>query len=575
METRLIDLLLRRGRIGVSQSEPLRRDLAARPQAVALALLARGLVGEEDLLNLLHAEYGLPVVRATDLDGVAEADVALVPPSLARRHLLLPLRRQGSRLVVAMADPTDFAALQEIRFLTGLEVETVLAPAAALAAAIERHHETRAPYEQVLDAVGEADAEAVAEDEPGPGPWMPAGEEAPVVRLVQAILHSAVRREASDIHLEPLERACRVRLRVDGMLEEIVCPPGRLRHAITSRLKVMASLDIAERRLPQDGRLQVPVPERGVVEFRVSVLPTLHGEKVALRLLDRSRLELDPARLGFSEEQRRQFTTAIQRPHGMVLVTGPTGSGKTTTLYSALRELNDITRNISTAEDPVEFQLPGVNQVQVRDDIGLGFASVLRAFLRQDPDVLMVGEIRDVETAGIAVKAALTGHLVLSTLHTNDAVATIARLLDMGVEPFLVASSLQLVVAQRLLRRLCDGCRVRVQVAEPVLREAGLPAAEAARVEAWEGKGCVRCHGSGFRGRQAVYEMLPVGGELRERIAAGATLPDLRRQAGALGLTTLRRSALAQFTAGQTSLAEVLRVTAPDEPVAPFREGRG
>jgi type IV pilus assembly protein PilB len=389
-------------------------------------------------------------------------------------------------------------------------------------------------------------------------------EDAPVVKLVNLILNEAIKRSASDIHIEPYERVFRVRLRVDGVLYEFMKPPLKLKNAITSRIKIMSKLDIAERRLPQDGRIKVKYGKDKEMDFRVSVLPTLFGEKVVMRLLDKSSLQLDMTKLGFEENPLKEFQAAIHKPFGMVLVTGPTGSGKTTTLYSALTELNQISENISTAEDPVEYNLMGINQVQIHEEIGLSFANCLRSFLRQDPDIVMVGEIRDFETAEIAIKAALTGHLVLSTLHTNDAPSTISRLLNMGIEPFLVSSAVNLIVAQRLARRICEGCKTVAQSSPQMLLNLGLSEEELHDFTGYKGAGCARCNNTGYKGRVALYEVLPVREEIRELILQGASAGEIKKGAIQLGMKTLRQAALQKLKDKVTTVEEVLKTTVED-----------
>jgi type IV pilus assembly protein PilB len=441
----------------------------------------------------------------------------------------------------------------------------MVAPESEIKTTQERLYETNVSYDQIIDDLGDEGVEVVDTAEAiDVNELERATEDAPVVKLVNAILADSIKKRASDIHVEPYEKAFRVRFRIDGVLYEIMKPPQKLKNAITSRLKIMAELDIAERRLPQDGRIKLRIGSGKEMDFRVNVLPTLFGEKVVLRLLDKSNLQLDMMKLGFEPKQLEDFQVAISKPHGMVLVTGPTGSGKTTTLYSALAELNKMTTNISTAEDPVEFNLMGINQAQMNDDIGFNFAAALRAFLRQDPDVIMVGEIRDYETAEIAIKASLTGHLVLSTLHTNDAPSTINRLLNMGVEPFLVASSVNIIVAQRLARRVCRECAETVAVSPEVLVEIGIPAAEAAHVTVKQGKGCQKCSETGYKGRIALYEVMPMGEELRTFVLNGASAAEIKREAIKIGMTSLRQSAIARLKEGVTTIEEVLRVTAAD-----------
>jgi len=393
---------------------------------------------------------------------------------------------------------------------------------------------------------------------------MEATEEAPVVKLVNALLADAIKKRASDIHIEPYEKSLRVRFRIDGVLQEIMQPPLKLKNAITSRIKVMASLDIAERRLPQDGRIKVKLAHAREIDLRVSTLPTLFGEKVVLRILDKNGVQLDLEKLGFTGKSLEHFREAIAKPYGMILVTGPTGSGKTTTLYSALAQLNDAGTNISTAEDPVEYNLPGINQMQTHEDIGLNFAAALRSFLRQDPDVIMVGEIRDFETAEISVKAALTGHLVFSTVHTNDAPSTVNRLLNMGIEPFLIASSVNLIMAQRLARSICPKCREPYELPAQALIDLGVPAEEAKPIHTWKGKGCSHCGDTGYRGRTALYEVMRITDELRELVLAGGTAAELKQQAIDDGMVTLRQAGITKIASGETTLEEVLRVTMAD-----------
>ncbi|MCL4138975.1 UNVERIFIED_CONTAM: hypothetical protein GTU68_027034 [Idotea baltica] len=444
-----------------------------------------------------------------------------------------------------MADPSNIIALNDVKFITGYDIRVVLTSVRDLKAKSEKIFEEDVSYDGIFDDFDD-DVEVVeAEEDIDLGNLEKATEDAPVVKLVNAILTDAIKKGASDIHLEPYEKSFRVRFRIDGVLYEIMKPPFKLKNALTSRLKIMADLDIAERRLPQDGRIKLKLGNRREMDFRVSVLPGLFGEKVVLRLLDKSNLQTDMLKLGFGEKQLSNFMEAIGKPYGMVLVTGPTGSGKTTTLYSALAELNTSTINISTAEDPVEFNLFGINQCQMHEDIGLNFAAALRSFLRQDPDVIMVGEIRDYETAEIAIKASLTGHLVLSTLHTNDAPATINRLLNMGVEPFLVASSINIVVAQRLARRICENCKEELDV--PL-----------------DGSGCNKCSNTGYKGRIALYEAMPMTEQLKDFVLNGASSAEIKREAVRQGMDTLRASGINQLKEGLTTIEEVLRVTATD-----------
>jgi type IV pilus assembly protein PilB len=559
MHSRLGDLLRRHGALTAEQIAP---ALAAQEEhggTLATQLVRLGLVEEHQLVALVADEYHLPIVDPRCVEVAGDA-IDAVPPTLARRHELVPIALDGSMLTIAMADPASPIAVSEIKFLTGRDVRITVASPSAVHATIERLYGAPSPLADALSQLGPSEQRDDPDGDPLREP-LAASEQAPVVRLVNALLAEAVRRRASDVHIEPYERTLRARFRVDGVLCEVMHPPLAFHSAIATRLKVLAQLDIAERRLPQDGRMRFRSPEGEETDVRVAVLPTAFGEKLVLRILDRSHLQRDLGSLGFEASALHELRSAIARPCGLVLVTGPTGSGKTTTLYAALAELNTPGINICTVEDPVEFPLFGVNQVQARDDIGLTFATALRAFLRQDPDVVMVGEIRDLETADIAVKAALTGHLVLSTLHTGDAPSAMTRLIDMGVAPFLVAASLTLVVAQRLVRLVCTGCA----------REHALPAA-ALHAAGWDGTpfvtrqgvGCTTCGGTGFRGRAAVYELLPLGETLHEGLVTGASVLELGRLARAAGMRTLRQTGLALAASGATSVEEILRVTPPD-----------
>jgi len=565
MSTRLGELLVKRGLISSAQLEQAvqhRQD--DEPTALSNALVALRIFSDADLTAFLQREYRLPLVDPAAMEVPADV-VRLVPPTLVRRHHLVPISLTGSTLTLAMSDPSNLVAINEVKFLTGYDVKVAVAATSSVSAAIALLYDRGADYNEVLAQVESENLELVKDEEQVDLKELErATEDAPVVRLVNAILTSAIKRRASDVHLEPFERMFRVRYRVDGVLEEIMKPPLKLKNAITSRIKVMAALDIAERRLPQDGRIKLKVGPGQDMDFRVSVLPTIFGEKIVLRLLDKSNLQLDMTKLGFEEQALKDFKEAIYKPFGMVLVTGPTGSGKTTTLYSALSELNKVASNISTAEDPVEYNLVGINQVQIHEDIGLNFANALRAFLRQDPDIIMVGEVRDFETAEIAIKAALTGHLVLSTLHTNDAPSTINRLLNMGVEPFLVASSVNLVLAQRLARVICTGCKAPVEVHPQALVEFGMPAEEARTVTCFHGTGCPLCSGTGYRGRVALYEVMPMSEELRELVLAGASAAEIKRTAMNVGMMTLRQSGLLKLKQGMTTIEEVVRVTIAD-----------
>ena len=561
MSSRLGEVLQKRGDLSAEQLAKALEQQREHGGALSSHLVRLGFVTEEKLLSYLEREYRLPVVDPLSLD-IPREILGIVPQTLVLKHHLIPTSLVRSTLTLAMADPSNLMAINEVKFLTGYDVKVAVAAPAALQQAIERYYETGTSYQDVLEQIGNEDVELVrTEDEVDLKDLERATEEAPVVRLVNAVMTDAIRKRASDIHIEPYEKMLRIRFRVDGVLYEIMQPPLRLKNAITSRIKVMANLDIAERRLPQDGRIKMKLSGNKEMDFRVSVLPTMAGEKVVLRLLDKSNLQLDMTKLGFEEQALKHFKEAICKPYGMVLVTGPTGSGKTTTLYSALAELNKLSTNISTAEDPVEFNLVGINQVQMHEDIGLNFAAALRAFLRQDPDVIMVGEIRDFETAEIGIKAALTGHLVLSTLHTNDAPSTVNRLLNMGVEPFLVASSVNVILAQRLARVICSHCKEPNPVSVDVLREMGWAGEP---FTPCRGAGCPNCGGTGFRGRIALYEVMTMSDGVREQILAGATALDLKRTAIQDGMKTLRQSGLEKVAQKMSTLEEVLRVTMAD-----------
>jgi type IV pilus assembly protein PilB len=564
MNTRLGELLVRRGLITSAQLTKALEEQGTNSAPLSSVLVKLGFISETGLAACLQKEYRLSLVDPSAMELPAEV-IRLIPATLVHRHHLLPINLSGSSLTVAMSDPSNLVAINEVKFLTGYDVKVAVSCVSSIAAAIEQHYEEGANYDDVLTELGVDDVDVIENAEDLDLKELErATEDAPVVRLVNAILTNAIKRRASDVHLEPFEHMFRVRLRVDGVLEEIMRPPLKLKNAMTSRVKIMAALDIAERRLPQDGRVKLKLGRGLEMDFRVSVLPTLFGEKIVLRLLDKSNLQLDMTKLGFEEAALKDFKDAISKPYGMVLVTGPTGSGKTTTLYSALSELNKIGSNISTAEDPVEFNLAGINQVQVHEEIGFSFANALRAFLRQDPDIIMVGEVRDFETAEIAVKAALTGHLVLSTLHTNDAPSTINRLLNMGVEPFLVASSVNLIMAQRLARVVCSNCRAPVELPPQALIDIGVPREEIGSFACFQGVGCTQCNGTGYRGRIALYEVMPMSEELRELVLNGASASEIKRSAVSLGMRTLRRSGIGKLKEGVTTVGEVVRVTMPD-----------
>jgi type IV pilus assembly protein PilB len=529
-------------------------------------LVKLGYLSEEQLVEFLGQQYGLPAVVLKNIHPDPET-VKLVPLNVVQKYMAIPFERQGATLKVAMTDPANIFAVDDLKFLTGYSIDVYVTSEESLKWAIDHFYDQSASLGAALATMEEDDGSielAGDFDEVSVGAMEKEAEEAPVIKLCNLVLVDAIKKGASDIHIEPYEKFMRIRFRIDGMLQEVMKPPMRLKNAIISRLKIMSKLDIAERRLPQDGRIKLRIQGGREVEFRVSVLPTLFGEKVVLRILDKSSLQLDMTKLGFEENALSHFKEGIYKPWGMVLVTGPTGSGKTTTLYSAISELNKIETNISTAEDPVEFDLAGVNQVQMHEEIGLTFAASLRSFLRQDPDIILVGEIRDFETAEIGIKAALTGHLVLSTLHTNDAPSTINRLLNMGIEPFLVASSVNLIVAQRLARKICPYCSTPDDTSKETLIQMGMDPEEARNVVCNTGKGCPNCNNTGFKGRIALYEVMTVNEPIKELVLMGASGSEIKKEAINQGMKTLRQSGLTKVALGVTSVAEVLRTTMAD-----------
>jgi type IV pilus assembly protein PilB len=562
---RIGELLVRENLLTAEQLRKARDETKSKGGRLGAQITKLGFLQEAELTDFVAKQYGVPSVNLDEFE-IDPTVIKLIPEEVAQKHTVIPVNRAGSTLVLATADPSNIFAIDDIKFLTGYNVEVVVAADDAIKRAIERYYDSSSSIDEVMQGFDDSDIEIVDEhDDVDVGELAKASEDAPVVKLVNLILTDAVKRSASDIHIEPYEKEFRVRYRIDGVLYEVMRPPMKLKNAITSRMKIMAELDIAERRLPQDGRIKLKMGRGKEMDYRVSVLPTLFGEKIVMRLLDKSNLQLDMTKLGFEVEQLRVFKDCIHRPFGMVLVTGPTGSGKTTTLYSALSELNQISENISTAEDPVEFNLTGINQVQMHEDIGLNFAAALRSFLRQDPDIIMVGEIRDFETAEIAVKAALTGHMVLSTLHTNDAPSTVNRLLNMGIEPFLVASAVNCILAQRLARRVCEACKEPdPDVTTQALIDAGMDEAEAKGVQPVKGRGCSNCSNTGYKGRIALYEVMELGEELKEFVLNGASAAEIKREAIRLGMCTLRRSVLNKVREGTTTLKEVFRVSAAD-----------
>src|SRR5262245_16904570 len=537
---------------------------------LGLNLVKLGLVKEEDITRVLSQQYGVPAVNLNKLE-VEDSVVKLIPSEVAQKYLIMPITRTGATLTIAMVDPTNVFAMDDIKFMTGYNVEPVVASEVAIKEAIDRYYgsihalELKKVIDDLAHEENEQNLELLDEEQEVDLAKLEAStEEAPVVRLVNLILTDSIKRGASDIHIEPYEKDFRVRFRIDGVLYEIMQPPMKLRDAITSRLKIMAKLDISEKRLPQDGRIKIKMKLSGKnreMDYRVSVLPTLFGEKIVLRLLDKENLMLDMTRLGFEQESLSKCEKASFKPYGMVLVTGPTGSGKTNTLYSSISRVNTPETNIMTAEDPVEFNLHGINQVQVKESIGLNFAAALRSFLRQDPNIILVGEIRDFETAEIAVKASLTGHLVLSTLHTNDAPSTISRLMNMGIEPYLVATSVHLICAQRLVRRLCKECEEDLNMPSQALIDIGFAPEEANTVRVYKGRGCPNCNNTGYRGRVGLYEVMEITDGLREMILTGASAIELKNKAMEEGMITLRGSGLRKLKAMQTTVEEVVRET--------------
>ncbi len=565
MSNRLGELLVREKRISLEQLRAAQQTQRKDRVTLGYALAKMGYISDQEITDFLSQQYRVQAIDLNEYEIDREV-LKMITKDVCTRHKIIPVSRAGSSIIVAMADPSNLHAIDDIKFLTGYNVEPVVSSETAIAAAIERAYAApEISYDEIMEGFEEDEIEVASdEDEASAMDLERASEDAPVVRLCNAILLNAIKKGASDIHVEPYEKALRVRYRIDGVLHEEMAPPLKLKNAIASRLKIMAKLDIAERRLPQDGRIKLKLGKGREMDFRVSALPVLWGEKMVLRLLDKSNLQLDMTKLGFEQKALDDFQKAIHQPYGMVLVTGPTGSGKTTTLYSALSDLNKPDTNISTAEDPVEFNLQGINQVQQHEDIGLNFAASLRSFLRQDPDIIMVGEIRDFETAEIAIKAALTGHLVLSTLHTNDAPSTVTRLLNMGVEPFLVTASVNLVLAQRLARRICSECRAEVQTDEKSLIDVGFDPNELSSVRTFRGMGCQRCNDSGYKGRVALYEVMPFGDRLKELVLQGASTAEIKQMMIRLGVNSLRMAGLSKVQEGTTTVDEVVRVTAAD-----------
>ena len=603
MPVKLGELLLKENMVTPQQLQEALSHQKMNGGKLGKAFVTLGYVKDEEITSLLSRQYGVPSINLDHFE-VDPAIIKIIPAETARKYQILPLSRSGATLTIAMADPTNVFAMDDIKFMTGYNVEPVVASETSLEDAIEKYYGSTRSLElrrdtggggggsslkDVLDTPGltvddmasvglsevdldsmsdaEADVETVkdAEDEIDLGNLTKGADAAPVVKLTNVLLVDSLKRGASDIHIEPYEKEFRVRFRIDGILYNVMALPMKLKDPLTSRIKIMAKLDIAEKRLPQDGRIKIKmkIEDRSRdLDFRVSCLPTLWGEKIVLRLLDKSKLMLDMTKLGFEPHSLERFKRAIAKPYGIVLVTGPTGSGKTNTLYSAIASLNKPDTNIMTAEDPVEFNLQGINQVQIRDNIGLNFAAALRSFLRQDPNIILVGEIRDYETAEIAVKASLTGHLVLSTLHTNDAPSTVSRLVNMGIEPFLVGTAVNLIQAQRLIRRVCANCKFEVtDMPTKTLIEIGLPPEQVGSFKLYKGKGCGTCNGTGYKGRVGLYEVMEISEGIRDLVMVGATAVDIKRKALEEGMLTLRMSGIEKIKAGVTTIEEVLRET--------------
>jgi type IV pilus assembly protein PilB len=559
---RLGTILLREGLITQDQLSGALQDARSNNSRLGYSLIKLGFVQEEELTRMLSRQYRVPAVDIAKVT-IDPKILKLLPGDIAHRHLVLPLRRMGRTLTVAMANPADPGALDQLKFVTRHDIEPVVVGEFTLKKQIDHYYGRQEDdvLSEILDEIDDVGVEVIEakEDEVSEAALKAQIEDAPVVKLINGLLTDAVLKGVSDIHIEPYEQELRIRYRLDGALREVMKPPLKMKAALTSRVKILADLNIAERRIPQDGRIKLKVRNK-VVDFRVSTLPVIFGEKIVLRILDQSNLTLDLEKFGFEPKAERDFMRAIMQPYGMVLVTGPTGSGKTTTLYSAISKINTEDVNIMTAEDPVEYNLRGINQVQVRNEIGMTFAAALRAFLRQDPNIIMVGEIRDIETGGIAIKAALTGHLLLSTLHTNDAPSTVTRMIDMGLEPFNVAAALNVVTAQRLLRRICKNCKAETSYTDEYLEAAHLTD-DQRNITFYKGEGCDDCGGTGYRGRQGLYEVMAATGELRKLIMQGAGVDEIRAQALADGMLTLRMDGMKKVEKGITTLEEVIKET--------------
>jgi type IV pilus assembly protein PilB len=574
MPSQIGELLVKESLISGEQLDTALKHQRERGGRLGSILINLGYVNDDDVTAVLSRQYGVPSINLAFFE-IDPSVIKLIPMETAQKYLVVPLSRVGSVLTIATADPTNVFAMDDIKFMTGFNVEPVVASEASIMEALEKYYgsshsiELKRVYDEIAQGGKEGieldlDAAIDEEEQLSLDQLQRSSEEAPIIKLVNLILSDSLKKGASDIHIEPYEKDFRVRFRIDGILYNMMSPPLRLRDAITSRIKIMAKMDISEKRLPQDGRIKIRTTiesKKKEIDYRVSTLPTLFGEKIVLRILDRDTLPLDMSKLGFEEISLKRVETAILKPYGLVLVTGPTGSGKTSTLYSALNRLNTAETNIMTAEDPVEYNFKGINQVQIREQIGLTFAAALRSFLRQDPNIILVGEIRDFETTEIAIKAALTGHLVLSSLHTNDAPSTISRLLNMGIEPFLVATSVQLICAQRLIRRVCRECKKEIKTPIQTLINAGFSPEEAKSLQTFKGDGCKLCNSTGYKGRVGLYEVMEISDDIQELILVGASAREIRRKAVEEGMMTLRSSGLAKIKAGATTLDEVLRET--------------
>lgn len=563
MKKRLGDMLLETGLIN---NEQLHTALSAQKKEggkLGHNLVKLGFVTEEQITNLLEQQFGVPACDLSKME-VDEKVVKLIPAQVAQKFQIMPVNREGKTLILAMANPADVFTVEDIKFATGFDVQPVVCAESLIEKAIEKYYGVSGSLADVVKEIEKTEdlevLEVKKEEEMDVSQLALDSDAAPVVKLVNSIIIEGVRRHASDIHIEPYKRVLRIRYRIDGALTEVMSPSYRMGPAIASRIKLMASLDISERRIPQDGHISLKVGDKSI-DLRVSTLPTAHGEKIVMRIAEQSGLSYDMAKLGLEKKSLDEFLKSISRPTGIILVTGPTGSGKTVTLYSALTRLNTLDKNITTAEEPIEYDFPGINQVSVNEDIGYTFAKALRAFLRQDPNIIMVGEIRDGETADIAIKAALTGHLVLSTLHTNDASSTVTRIIDMGIEPYLLAPTLALVEAQRLVRRICPKCKEPVSLTPEMIGKLGMDPKEFEGVTLYKGKGCLECNNTGYKGRVGIFEVLPVTSEIRELILKRASNDEIKQKAVELGMTTLRSDGVAKIKQGMTTIEEIIRET--------------